>query len=95
MLCLSQLAHVLAIRSERESLFSQGLLSNKPLLGAVGLTVALQLAAIYVPALNRVFKTEALSAAELALALAAAGLVFMAVEVEKALKRRLDSGSIF
>ena len=42
-LCLVQLAHVLAIRSERESLFTQGLLSNRPLFGAVGLTVALQL----------------------------------------------------
>ena len=30
-LTLSQIAHVLAIRSERESLFRQGLLSNKPL----------------------------------------------------------------
>src|SRR4029079_17193883 len=30
-LCLSQLGHVLAIRSERQSLFTQGLLSNKPL----------------------------------------------------------------
>jgi Ca2+-transporting ATPase len=29
------MAHVLAIRSERESLFTQGLRSNLPLLGAV------------------------------------------------------------
>ena len=34
-LCLSQMGHVLAIRSERESLFSQGLLSNRPLVGRV------------------------------------------------------------
>ena len=34
-LTLCQLAHVLAIRSERESLVSQGLGSNLPLLGAV------------------------------------------------------------
>jgi Ca2+-transporting ATPase len=87
-LCLAQLAHVLAIRSERESLFTQGLLSNKPLLGAVGLTLALQLATIYVPALNGVFKTEPLSAVELTLAAAVAGLVFVAVEIEKWTKRR-------
>lgn len=30
-LALSQMGHVLAIRSERESLFSQGLFSNMPL----------------------------------------------------------------
>ena len=87
-LCLAQLAHVLAIRSERQSLFTQGLLSNKPLLGAVGLTFALQLATIYVPALNGVFKTEPLSAVELTLAAAVAGLVFVAVEIEKWTKRR-------
>ena len=32
-LALSQLGHVLAIRSERDSLFRIGLLSNPPLLG--------------------------------------------------------------
>ncbi len=48
-LCLTQLGHVLAIRSEKESLFTQGLLTNKPLLGAVILTFLLQMATIYVP----------------------------------------------
>ncbi len=37
-LCLLQLGHVMAIRSERESLFKQGLFSNKPLLASVLLT---------------------------------------------------------
>lgn len=36
-LCFSQLAHILAIRSERESLFREGLLSNRPPLAAVSL----------------------------------------------------------
>jgi Ca2+-transporting ATPase len=87
-LCLSQLAHVLAIRSERESLFSQGLFSNMPLFGAVALTFVLQMATIYVPALNRIFKTEPLSPAELAATLAVAAVVFVAVEIEKWVKRR-------
>ncbi|HZX47659.1 MAG TPA: cation-translocating P-type ATPase, partial [Nitrospirota bacterium] len=60
-LCLSQMGHVLAIRSEKESLFSQGILTNKPLFGAVILTFVLQLATIYIPFLNPVFKTEPLS----------------------------------
>ena len=42
-LTLSQLSHVMAIRSGNESLFRVGPLSNKPLLGAVALTFALQL----------------------------------------------------
>jgi P-type Ca2+ transporter type 2C len=87
-LCLSQLAHVLAIRSERESLFRQGLFSNMPLFGAVALTFLLQMATIYVPALNSIFKTVPLSPAELAATLAGAAVVFVAVEIEKWMKRR-------
>jgi len=87
-LCLSQLGHVMAIRSDRESLFVQGLLSNGPLLLAVLLTVGLQVATIYVPVLQGIFKTQALSVGELALSLAASTLVFWAVEVEKVFRRR-------
>ena len=89
-LCVSQLAHVLAIRSERESLFTQGLVSNKPLLGAVSLTFLLQMAAIYVPALSDIFKTAPLTATELAVTLGVSCGVFIAVEVEKWLKRRRE-----
>ena len=87
-LTFGQMAHVLAIRSERESLFSQGLRSNLPLLGAVALTLVLQLATIYVPVLQPIFRTQALSAGELALCFALAAVVFGAVEVEKAWRRR-------
>jgi Ca2+-transporting ATPase len=87
-LCSAQLAHVLAIRSERESLFTRGLFSNRPFLGAVLLTFLLQLATIYVPSLNSIFKTAPLSLGELALAMGIASIVFWAVEVEKWAKRR-------
>jgi len=86
-LCLSQMGNVLALRSEEESFFSQGALSNKPLFGAVVLTFALQLATIYVPFLNPIFKTEPLSAAELAATIFLSTVVFLAVEGEKAVKR--------
>jgi len=86
-LCLSQMGHVLAIRSEKESLFRQGLLSNRPLFGACVLTFFLQMATVYVPFLNPVFKTEPLSAAELALTLGLSSIVFISVEIEKLLKR--------
>ena len=82
-LTLGQMAHVLAIRSETESLFRLGLASNRPLLGAVLLTFGLQLATIYVPLLNPVFKTQPLSLLELMMCLGAAGVVFVAVEIEK------------
>lgn len=87
-LTLSQMAHVLAIRSETESLWRLGLGTNKALLGAVALTFVLQMATIYVPFLNPVFKTQPLSASELGLCLAAAAVVFVVVEIEKAWHRR-------
>ncbi len=86
-LCLSQLGHALAIRSETESLFSQGLLTNIYLAGTVVLTLGLQLALIYVPFLNPIFKTQPLSAGELGIALALSCVVFIAVEIEKTVKR--------
>ncbi len=89
-LCLSQMGHVLAIRSDRESLFTLGFFSNKPLLGAFALTFALQMATIYVPFLNPVFKTEPLSFGELAFTLALSSVVFIAVEVEKLFFRRRE-----
>ena len=87
-LTLSQMAHVLAIRSERDALWQIGLGSNRPLLGAVLLTFVLQMATIYVPFLNPIFKTEALSLAELAICLGAAAVVGVTVEIEKAWRRR-------
>ncbi len=86
-LTLSQMAHVLAIRSESAPLWQLGLGSNRPLLGAVLLTFALQMATIYVPILNPIFKTEPLSLPELAVCLGAAVLVWAVVEVEKAWRR--------
>lgn len=87
-LTLSQMGHVLAIRSESESLFRQGLLSNAPLLGAVLLTFALQMAVLYVPFLQPIFKTAPLDVDELILCLALSSVVFFAVEIEKWMRRR-------
>ncbi|MFZ6017214.1 MAG: cation-translocating P-type ATPase [Nitrospirota bacterium] len=91
-LCLTQLGHVLAIRSEKESLFKVGLLSNKPLLGAVILSFIFQMVTIYVPFLNPIFKTEPLTLNELILTLAVSSVVFFAVEAEKWWKRRHGLG---
>ena len=87
-LTLSQMWLVMAIRSERTSLFKQGIMSNKPLLGAVLLTFLLQMATIYVPWLNVIFKTEPLSAMELGLCLLLSPVVFVLVEIEKWMRRK-------
>jgi Ca2+-transporting ATPase len=87
-LTLAQLAHVMAIRSERDSLAVIGVLSNLPLLLSVLATVALQLSTLYVPALNAAFRTEPLDGGELALCFALAAVVFIGVEIEKWATRR-------
>jgi P-type Ca2+ transporter type 2C len=87
-LCLSQMGHILAIRSERESLFSQGLFSNKPLTGAFLLTFILQMATIYMPFLNPIFKTDPLDLSELLFTLALSSVVFFSVEMEKMFRRK-------
>jgi Ca2+-transporting ATPase len=86
-LTLSQMVHVLAIRSETQSLWRLGLGSNRPLLGAVLLTIVLQMATIYIPVLQPVFKTQALSLGELAICIGASLMVGVAVELEKAWRR--------
>ena len=87
-LVFAQLFHCLAIRSERFSLFSIGLASNPALLGAVLLTVLAQLAVIYLPPLNTVFRTVPLSPAELAGCVVIGSIVLVAVELEKLVRRR-------
>jgi len=87
-LTLAQLGHILAIRSERESLFTIGVFSNRPLIAVLIGTVLLQVATLYVPALNSIFHTQPLSAGELAACFLIASVVFWGVEVEKWLIRR-------
>jgi Ca2+-transporting ATPase len=86
-LCLLQLGHVMAIRSETQSLFTQGLFSNRTLLIVVTGTILCQLMTVYVPFLNPVFKTQPLTAPELAVVLLLSTIVFLAVELEKLIRR--------
>lgn len=82
-MCFSQMGHVLALRSERETFFSRRGLANRFLLAAVGLTVGMQILAVYWGPLQRVLKTTPLSPGVLSVALAASAVVFFAVELEK------------
>jgi Ca2+-transporting ATPase len=90
-LCLSQMGHVLAIRFDTESFFSRNMFANKPLIGAVVLTFVLQMATVYLPFLQPIFKTKPLSAGELAFALGTSTIVFFAVEIEKFVKRQMSA----
>jgi len=86
-LCLSQLGHVLAIRSEKQSFFISGILSNKLLIGAVVLALGLQLTITFVPFFQPIFQTETLNIKELIVVGVLSSLVFFAVEMEKLLFR--------
>ena len=90
-LCLSQMGHVLAIRSEHQSLFRIGFFSNRPLIGAVLLALLLQFVITYTPFLQNIFKTESLTLKEFIIVGAASSLVFFAVEIEKIISRKRDT----
>lgn len=87
-LCFCQLWHVMSIRSETRSVFKLGLMGNIPLLLSVAGTLLLQLGVIYIPFLNTFFHTEPLTLNELLFTLGVSGLVMVAVEVEKMVRRR-------
>lgn len=93
-LCFAQLGNAIAIRSRRESVFSMGLLANKPMLGAIALTVALQLMVIYVPFFNDLFNTQPLTWAELGITIGVSSVVFWAVEIQKLVSRQRDREQI-
>jgi Ca2+-transporting ATPase len=93
-LTLSQMGNALALRSDRESLFTMGLSSNRSLLNAVLLTFVLQLAVIYIPFLQSIFQTDPLSWQELLISLFLSTIVFWGVEIEKWFKRRSDRNKV-
>ena len=61
--------------------------TNRPLIMALGVTVLLQLAVLYVPVLQAFFSTTPLTPGQLALSVALAAAVFAAVELSKLASR--------
>jgi Ca2+-transporting ATPase len=88
-LTLSQLGNALALRSEGDSVFRIGLWSNRAMLATVLLTFGLQLAVVYLPFLQAVFKTQALSLRDLVISLVLSTVVFWGIEARKAIAARL------
>jgi Ca2+-transporting ATPase len=90
--CL-QLGHTMAVRSETESLFTQGLRSNPFLLAAAGATLLVQLGVIYWPPTQDLLHITALAPQDLAVVLVVSTGVFWAVELEKLVRRRVTARS--
>jgi Ca2+-transporting ATPase len=79
-LTLAQLGHAMAVRSHGASLFAIGIRGNPLMLGALVVTLVLQLGVVYVPAGQRFFGTVPLTGAELLLCLVASSAIFWAGE---------------
>ncbi len=82
-LCLAQLVHALAVRSDQRLLIEMNFFSNPFLLGAVVVTTLLQLALLYIPPISDFFDTDPLSLAELGACLVVCALVLLWIEGEK------------
>ena len=83
MLCLSQMGHAIAVRSEQRLAAEMSQFSNPYVLLAVIVTTVLQLLLIYVPPLRDFFGTQWLSASELAVCVGFSSLLFVWIELEK------------
>jgi len=84
-LCLAQMGHALAARSD-QPLLRVNPLSNPWLLWAVVLTSALQLMLLYVPSLARFFGTVPLAGRDLAICVGFSLLFFLYLELEKVVR---------
>jgi Ca2+-transporting ATPase len=82
-LCLAQMGHALAVRSNSQLTVEINPFSNPYLLWAVTVTTALQLALVYVPFLQDFFGTKALTLQELWICIGFSSLLFVWVELEK------------
>lgn len=93
-LTLAQMGHAYGLRSHRETVFKIDPRTNRFLLYALVITVAIQISTVYLPVFNNLFGTRPLTLGQLALCLALSTVVFVAVEIEKLLIRRgvLTSG---
>ena len=75
-------------RSETRSVFSIPAFSNPLLFGSMVLATLAQIAAVYAPPLQWVFRTTPLSLPDWMLVLAVSASVIFVVEIDKALRRR-------
>ncbi len=86
-LCLAQMGHALAVRSDTRLTIEMNFFSNPYLLGAIALTTVLQILLIYVAPLRNFFETSILSFTDLLICLGFSLLVFVWVEMEKLWQR--------
>lgn len=87
-LAFAQVFQSLASRSQQDSFFKRGLSGNPLLAGMALLVTVLQLLVIYVPALSSFFNVVPLRGVDLLIAIGSGAVVFVAMEIDKAVRRR-------
>jgi P-type Ca2+ transporter type 2C len=87
-LSLAELFRAFTVRSERVSIFKLGFFSNKYLVGAVLLSLVLVMCTVFIPFLQPIFNTHALTLAEWEVVLGLALLPAVAEEITKWFLRR-------
>jgi len=87
-LAACQWFNVLNCQSATRSVFRLGILRNRWMLGGLFLSLVLQLAVIYWPAINSLFHTVPIAAGDFLLIAVVASLVLWAEEGRKLLARR-------
>ena len=78
-----------ACRDERATLLEAGVFSNISLWVASASSLIIQLAVIYLPPLQSIFKTVPLSLNDWMIILIVSSTAFFAMEIEKILRRRV------
>jgi Ca2+-transporting ATPase len=86
-LACSQLFHAFNCRSMRESIFSLGFLSNMKLVGATVISFILQMAVVYLPFLQVVFKTQPLGLHDWIMVIFISSFPLWAMEIIKLIRR--------
>ncbi len=84
---LSQLSHAINVRSQKKSIFSSALFSNRYLWLALALSLVLQLSVMLVPMLQPIFKVVSLSGTQWLIVAMASLMPIVIVEITKLIGR--------
>jgi Ca2+-transporting ATPase len=93
-LCIAQMGHAIAIRSNNQLFIEMNPFSNIFVLLAVVLTTLLQLALVYFPPFQSFFGTHPLNPLELGVCMGFSALMFVWIELEKIFFRLIGKKNI-
>lgn len=85
----AQNVHAFNVRSNRFSVFQLGLFSNRWLVAAFGAVILSELAVIYVPFFQPIFKTMPLTMEDWAIVIGLGIVPLVVVEIVKLIRRKL------